>query len=39
VFAGKQFGKWTVLEMLGIDNTGHRLVRCRCECIKSWENL
>jgi len=32
MFADKQYGKWTVLEMLGTTKFGQRLVRCRCEC-------
>jgi len=32
MFADKQYGKRTVLEMLGTTKCGQRLVRCRCEC-------
>lgn len=29
---GQHFGRLTVLEEVGRDATGHKFVRCRCEC-------
>ena len=33
-YIGKKFGKRTVLYGLGVNNCGHTIVRCRCECGK-----
>jgi hypothetical protein len=29
---GSLFGRWTAISILGLDGSGHRWCRCRCEC-------
>lgn len=29
---GERYGKLVVIEMLGLDKTGHRVVKCKCDC-------
>ena len=34
---GKQYGRWTILEYLGKNERGAKIVRCRCSCLNQTE--
>lgn len=29
---GKRFGRWTVIEQVGVDGRGEKMYRCQCDC-------